>query len=71
LAVVEQRWESHVKDLEAETLTMRGEIANLTEQLYQTQEEEKKLSGMLWESQAEVAAKDRKVIEVKETIKTM
>ena len=52
-------------------MTLRGEIANLTDQLDQAKEEEEKLSGMLWESQAEVAAKDRKVIEVKETIRAM
>jgi predicted nucleic acid-binding Zn-ribbon protein len=60
-----------VKDLEAETLTLRGEIAKITEQLDQAKEEEEKLSGMLWESQAEVAAKERGVMEVKETIKAM
>jgi hypothetical protein len=33
LAVVEQRWEQHVKDLEAESLTLQTELANLTDQL--------------------------------------
>jgi predicted nucleic acid-binding Zn-ribbon protein len=50
---------------------LRGEIANLTDQLDQASEEEERLSGMLWESQAEVAAKEREVMEVKETIRAM
>jgi hypothetical protein len=32
---VEQRWEQHVKDLEAESLTLQVELANLTDQLDQ------------------------------------
>ena len=60
-----------MKDLEAQTLTLRAELANLTDQLDQAKEEEERLSGMLWESQAEVAAKEREVIEVKETIRAM
>jgi hypothetical protein len=32
---VEQRWEQHVKDLEAESLTLQAELANLTDQLDQ------------------------------------
>jgi hypothetical protein len=32
---VEQRWEQHVKDLEAESLTLQAELANLTDHLDQ------------------------------------
>jgi hypothetical protein len=36
---VEQRWEQHVKDLEAEALTLQAELANLTDQLDKAKEE--------------------------------